>query len=253
MTAAESLRSELRIVAGARVLFGHQSVGRNVLDGAAKLAHAHGVPLHIDEAGEAGADLQPGLFHALIGANRDPVSKCRAFADRLLGAERAAVDAALMKFCYVDLDADAPLSPSELLDRYAAMVSQIHECRPELKLIHVTMPVCARPRGRRHRLREVLRRPIREHADNALRNAYNDALRARYRGEPLFDLERAECSGPGTNVVEYRGVRVRTLSTEYTTDGGHLNDAGKRAVATELVRALAHALRPAEPMTSSVS
>src|SRR5437879_13299747 len=71
--------------------------------------------------------------------------------------------------------------------------------------------------------------------DNYLRNAFNDRLRewVRQNGRVLFDIADIETHGldgkPST--FQYRNKTCQRLCDEYTTDGGHLNEKGRQAVA----------------------
>src|SRR5687768_9629279 len=67
-----NLKPDLDVLARARIYFGHQSVGNNVLDGLAALATKEGVELRILEA--PADDGRPGIIHARIGQNRAPES-----------------------------------------------------------------------------------------------------------------------------------------------------------------------------------
>src|SRR5687768_257722 len=95
---------DLTRVARQRILFGHQSVGADILRGLAALATASPVAgLHIAEAAAAPSD-GPVFAHASVGRNGDPRGKTDAFA-RLLQAP-ARFDLALHKYCYVDVQPD---------------------------------------------------------------------------------------------------------------------------------------------------
>ena len=74
---------------------------------------------------------------------------------------------------------------------------------------------------------------------NARREAYSNLVRSTYAGsEPVFDIAIIESTrANGTRCLD--GTGVPALCPEYTTDGGHLNAAGKGLAARALVRFLA--------------
>ncbi|MBV2092068.1 MAG: hypothetical protein KUF72_14400, partial [Candidatus Thiodiazotropha sp. (ex Ctena orbiculata)] len=77
---SEQLITDLQTVQKARVFFGHQSVGNNIISGLQQLAEKSGFGLNIVELASIQAESQPsGLLHGAIGENRKPVSKCRDF------------------------------------------------------------------------------------------------------------------------------------------------------------------------------
>ena len=78
--------------------------------------------------------------------------------------------------------------------------------------------------------------------DNPRREQFNERLRREYSGrEPLFDLASIE-STTALGVrqeARFKGVGGPALLPAYTTDGGHLNEMGRRRAAEELVVLLA--------------
>ena len=63
---AGTLTDDLKTIAQERIYFGHQSVGKNVLDGLQELSAAAGVPLKIAEVPHA-ADLKgTGVGHLFV-------------------------------------------------------------------------------------------------------------------------------------------------------------------------------------------
>lgn len=244
-----TLHADLETVARSRVLFGHQSVGRNVLAGVAELAADNGVPLRIEAIDGAPADGRAGLFHTQIGVNGDPIGKIDAFRQLLVRPERPRYDAALMELCYLDFGSEAkgPTDLAGLARHYAQIVRELGVARPEVQLVHVSVPLRADPPGWKTPLKRLLGRDTDEDADNALRNAYNASFGQAFAAAPFFDLARVESTRPDGRRSGFRrgGVTVYTLAPEYTVDGGHLNEGGRRRAAAAFVHALADALRRA--------
>lgn len=249
----QSITEHLRVLAEARVLLGHQSVGRNILAGLDSLATDAGVPLRILEVNGAPPDEGPGIFHSNIGENGDPGSKCEMFAQLLTAYGEPEYDLAMMKFCYTDLGRDTPLEVAAMLERYGRLVENINEQRPDVELVHVTMPLRADPPGKKTFVKRLIGMSVATDADNTLRNLFNDALRKRYADEPIFDLAAVESTLPdGTrSAFEEDGGPVYTLATAYTEDGGHLNEAARRRAAIAFVKTLASALERAAPQPAA--
>src|SRR5262245_23179879 len=245
MHGAEALRADVAVVSRARILFGHQSVGRDIVAGAQSVAAAASLSLHVRHVDAAASDDRPGLYHATIGRNGDPLGKCDAFVLVLSQAARRPYDLALMKFCYVDLDRNSRPSVDELLEGYAERVRRIHEAWPALRIVHVTMPLRSEPAGRKTYVKRLLGLPLVEDEGNRLRNQFNSALAALYEREPVFDLALAE-STRSTGARSSAGARrgpFFTMCPEYTDDGGHLNELGQWWVGAAFLAALANGLR----------
>ncbi|MGZ5031287.1 MAG: hypothetical protein ACXV8I_11930, partial [Methylobacter sp.] len=78
MTRTQINKPEWQALEKTRVVFGHQSVGRNILSGIERLAARDGVNLDIHEQRTASAT--QGISHFAIGNNGDPLSKIKDFA-----------------------------------------------------------------------------------------------------------------------------------------------------------------------------
>lgn len=232
------LRAELEAVARRTVLFGHQSVGTDILDGLRDLSAEEGVPLRILEVTSARGAAPGTCAHVFVAENGKPELKLQSFERALEGA--AGVDVALLKFCFVDLleghDAEA------LFRRYQAALRALAARHPRVTFVRATLPLTAVPTGPKAFLKRLLGRDRPHLEDNARREQFNALVRTAWQGpEPLFDVARIESTRPDGTVEsgELGGRQVPALVPAYTHDGGHLNPTGRRLVARELVRLLA--------------
>jgi hypothetical protein len=234
--------ADLRRLGGKKILFGHQSVGRNILDGIRDLeAGDPRFPLRIVEMPSPPA-LAPGcLTDVPIGKNGDPLLKTDHFAQLLRDGLGATVDIAFHKYCYVDFRRGGP-GVAEVFEHYRATMSALEREFPRVTLVHVTVPlVSARP-SVLERIGRIFGALPREEALNVLRDEFNALLRAEYGGkEPIFDLARVESTRPDgrRETFRWRGADYDTLVPEYTSDGGHLNEDGRRRAAESLLVLLA--------------
>jgi len=168
------------------VVFGHQSVGGNILEGLNAMAEHAPSRYRL-----------PRLNAFEIGENGDPASKVNDFVRRL---GRLRCDVAMMKLCFVDLEQGG--SPARVFEICRAGLERVRGCR----LVWWTMPLMT--------------------SGNRLRNDYNARVReyCRARGVPLFDLADIESHGPGGE--EARDAQGPCLHRAWASDEGHLNDAG---------------------------
>ncbi len=87
------------------------------------------------------------------------------------------------------------------------------------------------------------KKDIWEYDDNIKRNQYNQLLKEYYEGkEPVFDLAKIESTYPDGKrcTFEKDGKTYYSLVSEYTSDGGHLNEKGRKIVAEKLLVFLAN-------------
>jgi len=225
----ETLKQDLATLRGARVFFGHHSVGQNILDGLAALSKEAGIEVRIDEAP--------------VGENLKPLGKFEDFARRAERDKDDGTQLMLMKLCYVDFNPRTDVDG--LVRAYSAAVDRVHKARPGVRVVHVTPPLFARPGDVKSRLNRTLGRPVWEDQANAKRLDFARRLRETFPGEPVFDLAAVESTRPDGTVEEHEvdGQPVPMLWPGYSSDGGHLNDTGKLVAAKAFAHALAAALK----------
>ena len=238
-TRPDPLRQRLQAVASSTVLFGHQSVGANVLDGLRAVAREQGVELRFAEVRSA-AELRPGTFGDLrVAENGNPRRKLASFATALAGGDP---DVALVKFCYVDFDANT--DARALFAEYQATLRDLRAKHPRTTFVHVTVPLVADEGFARSLAKKLLGKTSSAVPSNARREEFNALLRSAFGDEPLFDLARVESTDSSGRMVSAKlgNQVVPMLAAEYTEDGGHLNAAGSSRAAAALVNVLGDAL-----------
>jgi hypothetical protein len=232
---------EWQILTHKRVLFGHQSVGKNLIDGFNDVVVGNpAVRLNILETDTLDGSSGPVFAHFLVGSNTHPDSKIASFVDHLdkIGS---AVDVAFFKFCYVDVGADTDVEG--LFLRYRKTMAELKKKFPHIAFVHVTIPLTSLDSGLRGIVSKMRGKSIGEEI-NSVRTRYNNLLRKEYAGrEPLFDLAAVESTAPDGSRLQGQknGVVYEALCPQYTYDGGHLNELGRRRCALALLKTLAHA------------
>jgi hypothetical protein len=226
----------------ARVFFAHQSVGGNIIDGVAAIQSESTEPhLNVIDIGAVTGESGGFLAHARLGKNGDPKGKTDAFVTALEGGLGSQADIALQKYCFVDFDAHT--DAKKIFTYYKQGVDRVRIKFPNLKIAHVTVPLMAVQAGPKAAIKKLLGRAPDYYPENIVREQFNDLMRNEYTGrEPIFDLAFLEASRPGQAraPLSFGGSTVYALLPEYAVaDGGHLNDAGKRRIATEFVAFLA--------------
>jgi lysophospholipase L1-like esterase len=221
-----------------RVFFGRRSVGRDILDGVIDLmTEEPRLRLLLIETPEPRSVNVPGLVHTAIGRNGDADSKIEHFA-RVVESELADGTVALFELCYVDMTPRT--DPDALFDRYRTRLDALPRVRPGVRVIHTTMALHGDP-SRRRRVLDAVRGRTSERELNARRTRFNELLRTTYGfSAPLYDLAAIESTrDDGTRLRTWMdGCAVESLDWASSWDGGHLNVAGRRRAAAELLRLL---------------
>lgn len=234
------LREELDRIAQRRILFGHQSVGVNLLDGIVHLAKQAGVTLRIAEVANANAVEGSMLGHTFIAENSHPLKKIKSF-EQAMGMHASGLDIAFLKFCYVDITEESDVQA--IFSKYRSSIVELQKKNPGTTFIHITAPLTVVQGGLSARMKYILGyAPLYGTLENLRREEYNALLRKTYLGrEPIFDLARVESTAPdGKSVtVQWHGNVIPVMVPEYSDDGGHLNTNGKIRAARELISVLA--------------
>ncbi|MFO1406384.1 MAG: hypothetical protein U1F08_02490 [Steroidobacteraceae bacterium] len=220
-----------------RVVFGHQSVGGNILEGVSTLAKRDGRTYGVVEARTPPS--APGITHFKIGTNGDPSSKIRDFAAALDSGVVQGADVALMKLCYIDFDSS--VDPVAIAREYADALDGLAARHPTTKFVAVTAPLTTVQTGPKAWVKRLLGRQPGGYAENARRASFNKALRERYASSGrLFDLARYESTAGGHDVaVIVDGATIEALDPSLSDDGGHLNAAGQQLIARQFLEFLA--------------
>jgi hypothetical protein len=251
-----SLARDLELVQAAKIFFGHQSVGRDVLDGVRLLAEKAGTEdvriLVLDQDSLLGTDLG-ALYHERVGENRNPRAKCEAF-EEIIRAHSNTFDIAILKLCYVDVvdGGREGFTP----ERYLEVARFVKKESPATAFIPATVPLRARSQpyeGLGSRVKHAIKRGLnildQNDRDNVARQQFNEQIRKNAGNAHVFDIAAIESTYPDGNRVESKagGKSFYSLADELTHDGGHLNELGKRVVAREFIRVLAKTLRDRSP------
>ena len=244
-TLSQSTRSD---VTRMTLYFGHHSVGANILEGVAELTASTdpdgAAAVTIAATSDIGT-ISPGTFaHGYVGSNTRPRSKVDAFAEVVRGGIGDTVDVAFFKFCYVDFDDRTDVGA--LFDYYRATMDELERTYPHTVFAHLTAPIVSRRLPLLTHAKNLVKRVIgREDLLtsrlNAKREEYNRRMREHYSSTGrLFDLALAEASAEGEAplVVEDGSGSYYVMRSEYTSDGGHLNERGRKHVAAALLEFL---------------
>jgi len=227
-----------------KLFFGHKSVGYNIIDGITDIINERDyIKLNIIEAREPAVFEKPVFAHSQVGINTDPSSKIKHFMEIMDAGVGGRVDIAFFKFCYVDIMRDS--DPQKIFEDYSAALEELKDRYPNTKFLHVTVPIRSVPKGAKRNLKQTVKLLIGRPGfleDNMMRRRYNDLLNNAYsKAGHFFDLALIESVNKGgfrCHAVK-RAEKVYVMAPEYTEDGGHLNNRGRKLVAEQLLINLA--------------
>lgn len=223
-----------------RIFFGHQSVGYDIMAGVGTLLKENpSMRLTIVETTDPVRFDAPVFAHAPVGKNGDPGSKCEAFEQYMDSGIGSRADIAFFKFCYVDINRETNVE--KMFESYKATVRRVKTKYPGLTLVHVTVPLTSSEYTLKVRLKSFVKGILGRKDENVGRGEFNERIRKEYGGsDPIFDLAAIEATSPAGDVVSftYQGKKYPSMYSGYTTDGGHLNNEGKRVAAVGLLQTL---------------
>ena len=224
------------------IFFGHQSVGKNILQGLAALQNNH-PRIRVNVLDYPERTDGKVFLHAPIGRNEDPESKITGFVEYMNNGLGEEAGIAFFKFCYVDIKAETNVG--ELLQSYKRAMDELARTYPRTKFLHTTVPLTVVQKGPKAWIKKTIGRPIGGYADNIQRNRYNELLRQTYgMNAPLFDIAAVEATlaDGSKNQFNDNGKKYDALVPEYASDGRHLNNIGSRLVAAEMLLSMARVL-----------
>jgi hypothetical protein len=192
-----------------RVLFTHQSVGGNILEGLDALSKQNSARYTLSVSSEEDATaLTAGLVELAPGQNENPLSKINGFSELVdVQGFGKVTEVAMMKLCYVDIN-DRYTST---WNQYRDMMLGLESRYPLVKFVWWTMPLTDEP--------------------TAERDSYNTLVRnyTKANNKILFDIASLESHDPQGRLVTKNKLPV--LFSGYTEDGGHLTSTGSERVA----------------------
>lgn len=239
----EASAEALRVVAGQKVFFGHQSVGFNVLDGLPAVYGSAGVdaPAVVESGSVPPAST---IHHIEIAENGYPLDKIAEFDQIMRDGMAEAVDIAVLKLCYADFRA-GQADVDEVFSTYRDTMAALKRDFPGTAFVAVTSPLQVE-RGPRGKVKAFLGRPDKlgpEH--NILREEFNALMRAEYSapGE-LFDLAAVQSTDADGDRIAFErdGETYYSLNKDYAKDPGHLNAPGGEIAASAFLAVLAEAV-----------
>jgi hypothetical protein len=242
-TARDSIAGDsLGALSRAKIFFGHQSVGWNIIDGLKDVSREMGWAgfefVETRTAGDA-----PGFYHSAIGQNEDPLGKIDDFEAIMRSGMGDKVDIALMKLCYVDFEAGT--DAAAVFAAYRDAMNGLAAEYPKVRFVWTTAPLTTEEAGLKGFAKRILGKSV-SAAENKVRGKFNELIRAECedRHLPLFDIAAAESDAPSSSRsgTWNRSGERPSLRREFSNDGGHLNESGRKAVAESAIRALAAAL-----------
>jgi len=229
--------AKLKRLSEIKVFFGHQSVGFNIMDGLQDLMKENPkIKLNIAETTDK-SDFNASLFaHARAGNNTKPKSKIDAFKNFIEKGIGNQADIAFLKFCYIDFNEKTDVT--NVFAEYREVMSHLKNSYPKTTFVHVTVPLTSLQAGLKAFTKKIIGRPLRGYDDNVIRNQFNELIKTEYSGkDPIFDLAEIESTYPAGKRSSFKkdGMTYYSMVPEYTYDGGHLNEAGRKIVAEQLL------------------
>ena len=241
--------TKLRELSCKKIFFGHQSIGFNIIDGINDIMNDNPeLKLNIVEYNNLSDFNSSNFIHAAEGNNTKPDTKLDAFSEHIKEGIGGIADFAFLKLCYVDITADSDVN--KIFDYYRSSMEHLKQLYPETTFIHITVPIVSQKIDIITELTNMIKRIIGKsvneiYRNNIKRSQFNDLMIEKYEGkEPIFDFARVESMLlDGTRQYhELDGYIYYSMIPEYTDDGGHLNEKGRRFVAEQFIIFLANLL-----------
>jgi len=239
------LKPELDKLKSKTIYFGHQSVGYNIIEGINDILKENNSTLKILEINNVD-DISPFIFaHSWNGENLNPKSKIDSFVNFINNGAGNKLNIAFFKFCYVDIVSSTDIH--KLFNYYKDTMIKLTAKYPKVKFIHFTAPLTTyKNLGLIYKIKDIIKKVIgretgkeKETNDNIKRNEFNDLIRNEF-GKSVFDLAQFQSTylNNERETFQQNSKNYFSLIPEYTDDGGHLNNIGRKIIAYQLLKFL---------------
>lgn len=232
--------SDIETLETSKIYFAHQSVGYNILDGVNDVFLNYDKTFNIVETSKISEYGSSFFAHSTVGQNTRPETKIKEFSDNINNGIGESVDIALLKLCYVDINVDTDVN--SLFTDYKKTMDSLDELFPDTLFVHSTVPLMSQQKGIKPFIKKIIGKQVWGYEDNLRRQEYNELLRSEYSSKgTLFDIAKIESTKPdgSRNVHSLDGKEYFSMVSEYTLDGGHLNEKGSILVAEKLIKFMA--------------
>lgn len=245
------LQGSINNLSNKKLYFGHQSVGYNIIDGIREIQNENPkIKLNIKETKNLSDFSGPVFAHSANGENMNPESKINDFAKSMKDGLGNKVDSAFFKFCYIDFDLNSNID--NIFNKYKSSLDDLIKRFPNTRFFHFTVPLTSDMKpGLKNSVKDLLKRILGRATSgdvnseiNIKRNKFNDLLKKEY-GADVFDIAAIESTYPdGKRERRVKNnISYYSLIPDYTSDGGHLNNTGKRIVADRFLVFMAEKLK----------
>lgn len=220
-----------------KIFFGHKSVGYNILAGIQDIMEEiPAIKLSIvDEIDEKGP-VNGYLYQKRIGDNGEPLQKIKNYENEIMRNYPNQFDIAMLKLCYIDIKANT--SAHKIFNAYKESINRIEEKDTDIQIIHYTVPLTIVDKGIKANIKKLFGKKPNGLEDNMNRFQYNILVKKEFgEREHILDIAEIESSymDGSRDMFSYKGKQYYKLIDDYTTDGGHLNEIGRKKVAARLL------------------
>ncbi len=219
-----------------KIYFGHQSIGFNIIDGLKDIMKENPQIKFKFIESPAASKLKEGNFlHSRVGANSDPAIKINDFFNNIDNGLGNKVDFAFLKFCYFDVVDKTDVK--KVFENYSNNMDELIKKYPKTNFIHFTVPLTISKSNWKTWLKKTIGKgEMWEYNANIKRNDFNNLLVEKY-GSNVFDLAKIESTDNMNRRVSftYKSKTYYSMCPEYTNDGGHFNEIGRKKIAEQLL------------------
>jgi lysophospholipase L1-like esterase len=227
-----------------KIYFGHRSVGNNIIDGIKDLIKANS-QIKLDMVAPTGTfNSKVGFFmHSMIEQDASPQKIAADFQKLKNEVIRQDFDIVLLRFTPFYNNKEM----TEILGDYNDSLNQLKNNYPKTMFVHTTFPLNRSKTTWKTWIKKLIgKNDIWEYAGNIKANEFNEHLRKKYYGKkPLFDLAKFESTYPNgeRETFSLYGKEYFQLVSDYTYDGVHLNEKGRKIVAEQLLLLLVNIIQ----------
>ncbi|SER91230.1 hypothetical protein SAMN05443377_1184 [Propionibacterium cyclohexanicum] len=238
-SAGQPTREGLDAITDTRVVFGHQSIGMNILSAMPAVFSTFGLqaPQVASVDWPAARDTDSPVFAEIwVGTNGDPLGKISDFAAKIDAATHPYA-IAFMKIGPLDITASTDVSA--VFESYTSTMDALAQKHPQTTFVYTTVGLMTEEAGWSGVAASQVGVPATAGgSDNARREQYNALIRERFAASGrLFDVAQLQSELPDGRIATkpVDGVAVRVMNPAFSDDSLHLNAAGSQHLAAGML------------------
>jgi hypothetical protein len=229
-------KSKLEKLSKKRIYYGHRSIGNNIITGIRDLMKENSqIKFNIIKPGDRVNHKEGFFMHSMISQNASPKSIADDYEKLMSEVSGEYFDIVFIRYTPFYDKSDL----KDIFADYKETLRLLKNKYPKTIFVHGTFPLNRSKTSWKTWIKKIFgKKDIWEYEQNIKVNEFNKLLRKEYYAkEPFFDIAKFQSTYPNGKRSTFTkdGKTYFHTVSDYTYDGVHLNERGRKIVAEQLL------------------